>query len=82
MVRRLLAGAVTCLAILQTTAAAAQVGHLPESSPYRDMRVKQALVFFGGVSWASTTALPPARRATASAYLLLLNVSTMTTLAP
>jgi opacity protein-like surface antigen len=44
----LLAGAVACLAILQTTAAAAQVGHLPESSPYRDMRVKQALVFFGG----------------------------------
>ncbi len=49
MVRRLLAGAAACLAVFQTTTALAQVGHLPESSPYRDMRIKQALVFYGGL---------------------------------
>ncbi len=49
MVRRLLAGSAACLAVFQTTTALAQVGHLPESSPYRDMRIKQALVFYGGV---------------------------------
>ena len=49
MVRRLLAGTAVCLAVFQTTAALAQVGHLPENSPYKDMRIKQALVFYGGV---------------------------------
>ena len=49
MVRRLLAGAAACLAIFQTTTALAQVGHLPENSPYKDMRIKQALVFYGGL---------------------------------
>ena len=48
MVNWLRTGAVTCVALLQATAAAAQVGHLPEGSPYRDMRVKQALVLYGG----------------------------------
>ncbi|MCH8938144.1 MAG: hypothetical protein IH966_01875 [Gemmatimonadetes bacterium] len=47
--RRLLAGTAVCLAVFQTTAALAQVGHLPENSPYKDMRIKQALVFYGGV---------------------------------
>ena len=49
MVRRLLAGTAVCLAVFQTTTALAQVGHLPENSPYKDMRIKQALVFYGGV---------------------------------
>ena len=49
MVKRLLAGTAVCLAVFQTTAALAQVGHLPENSPYKDMRIKQALVFYGGV---------------------------------
>ena len=49
MVRSLLAGAAACLAVFQTTPALAQVGHLPESSPYKDMRIKQALVFYGGL---------------------------------
>ena len=49
MVRRLLAGTAVCLAVFQTTAALAQVGHLPENSPYKDMRIKQALVFYGGL---------------------------------
>ncbi len=49
MVRRLLAGAAACLAVFQTTTALAQVGHLPENSPYEDMRIKQALVFYGGL---------------------------------
>ncbi len=49
MVRRLLTGAAACLAVFQTTTALAQVGHLPESSPYKDMRIKQALVFYGGL---------------------------------
>ncbi len=49
MVRRLLAGAAACLAVFQTTTAMAQVGHLPEHSPYKDMRIKQALVFYGGL---------------------------------
>ena len=47
--RRLLAGTAACLAVFQTTTALAQVGHLPENSPYKDMRIKQALVFYGGV---------------------------------
>ncbi len=49
MLRRLLAGAAACLAVFQTTTALAQVGHLPENSPYKDMRIKQALVFYGGL---------------------------------
>ena len=49
MVRRLLAGTAVFLAVFQTTTALAQVGHLPENSPYKDMRIKQALVFYGGV---------------------------------
>ena len=49
MVRRLLAGTAACLAVFQPTTALAQVGHLPENSPYKDMRIKQALVFYGGV---------------------------------
>ena len=49
MVRRLLAGTAACLAVFQPTTALAQVGHLPEKSPYKDMRIKQALVFYGGV---------------------------------
>ncbi len=49
MVRRLLAGAAACLAVFQTTTALAQVGHLPENSPYKDMRIKQVLVFYGGL---------------------------------
>ena len=49
MVRRLLAGTAACLAVFQPTTALAQVGHLPENSPYKDMRIKQALVFYGGM---------------------------------
>jgi hypothetical protein len=35
------------LALLATTARA-QVGHLPENSPYRDLETSQELTFFGG----------------------------------
>ena len=35
------------LALVATTARA-QVGHLPESSPYRDLETSQELTFFGG----------------------------------
>ena len=46
MVRSLFVG-VTCLSLLAAPALA-QVGHVAESSPYQDMRIKQALVFYGG----------------------------------
>ncbi len=46
MVRRLFAG-VTCLSFLSAPALA-QVGHVAENSPYNDMRIKQALVVYGG----------------------------------
>ncbi len=46
MVRSLFVG-ITCFSLLSGPAVA-QVGHLAESSPYRDMRIKQALVFYGG----------------------------------
>jgi hypothetical protein len=34
--------------VVVATAARAQVGHLPESSPYRDLETKQEFTFFGG----------------------------------
>jgi hypothetical protein len=34
--------------VLMATSAGAQVGHLPETSPYRDVETKQELTFFGG----------------------------------
>jgi hypothetical protein len=34
--------------VLVATAARAQVGHLPESSPYRDLETSQEVTFFGG----------------------------------
>ena len=46
MVRSLFVG-ITCLSLLSAPAFA-QVGHVAESSPYKDMRIKQALVFYGG----------------------------------
>lgn len=36
------------LALLATTPLSAQVGHLPERSPYRDLEYRQELSFFGG----------------------------------
>ena len=38
---------ITCFSLLSAPALA-QVGHVAESSPYKDMRIKQALVFYGG----------------------------------
>ena len=35
-------------AVLVPSAALGQVGHLPENSPYRDMRIKQTLSLLGG----------------------------------
>jgi hypothetical protein len=46
MVKSLFIG-ITCLSLLSAPALA-QVGHVAESSPYKDMRIKQALVFYGG----------------------------------
>ncbi|MCZ6915170.1 MAG: hypothetical protein O7I93_00200 [Gemmatimonadetes bacterium] len=40
--------AVVCVAGLQPQSALGQVGHQPESSPYRDLRFKQSLTPFGG----------------------------------
>src|SRR3954470_9727725 len=34
--------------VVIATSAGAQVGHLPESSPYRDVETRQELTFFGG----------------------------------
>lgn len=34
--------------VLAATSARAQVGHLPENSPYRDLETSQELTFFGG----------------------------------
>jgi hypothetical protein len=34
--------------VLITTTAQAQVGHLPENSPYRDVETRQEFTFFGG----------------------------------
>jgi hypothetical protein len=34
--------------VLIATSAGAQVGHLPENSPYRDVETRQELTFFGG----------------------------------
>ncbi len=39
-------GAAATLAVCQPVQA--QVGHLPESSPYKDMRIKQTISFVGG----------------------------------
>ncbi len=46
MVRSLFVG-ITCFSLLSTPALG-QVGHVAENSPYKDMRIKQALVFYGG----------------------------------
>ena len=50
-----LAPVLACAALLVVwpTAAAAQVGHRPESSPYRDVRAKWLLSATGGYSWGS-----------------------------
>ncbi len=40
--------AVVCVAGLQPQSVLGQVGHQPESSPYRDLRFKQSLTPFGG----------------------------------
>ena len=42
-----LAGAVMCLAVIPGSTAVAQVGHVAEASPYKDMRIKQALFVYG-----------------------------------
>lgn len=34
--------------VVVTTTAGAQVGHLPQTSPYRDLEISQELTFFGG----------------------------------
>ena len=41
-----LLGALALVSI--ATSAGAQVGHLPESSPYRDFEASQEFTFFGG----------------------------------
>jgi hypothetical protein len=43
-VKRLL----SALALVVAASAEAQVGHLPQSSPYRDVEISQELTFFGG----------------------------------
>jgi hypothetical protein len=48
MVNRLLTLAVASLTLAVPGSGAAQVGHLAEGSPYRDMRIRQALFFYGG----------------------------------
>lgn len=45
--------ACAALLLVWPTAAAAQVGHPPESSPYRDVRAKWLLSATGGYSWGS-----------------------------
>lgn len=42
---------VLVLLLLLNSPLAAQVGHQPESSPYRDMRIKQTITGFGGYMW-------------------------------
>jgi len=37
--------------LLVSSPLAAQVGHEPESSPYRDLRIKQTITGFGGYMW-------------------------------
>ncbi len=46
MIRSLFVG-ITCFSLLSAPALA-QVGHVAENSPYKDMRIKQSLVFYGG----------------------------------
>lgn len=48
MGKGLLIVAVAGLMLAIPATGAAQVGHLAESSPYRDMRIKQGLFFYGG----------------------------------
>ena len=43
--------------VVVATAAKAQVGHLPESSPYRDLETRQEVTFFGGHYAASKDAI-------------------------
>lgn len=40
--------ALLALTLVATRGAAAQVGHLPDNSPYRDVSIKQALTYFAG----------------------------------
>ncbi len=37
--------------LLLSSPLAAQVGHQPENSPYRDLRIKQTITGFGGYMW-------------------------------